>query len=96
MAWDDFLDDLQTKAEEAFSNVSSQAIGQTIDKFLRIGEPPKSNLTAQQVANGERGQAPNIIIQQQSSAFSDKMMKFAPYIIVGIFIILALFIRRKK
>lgn len=95
MAWDDFLDDLQNKAEEAFSNVTSQAIGQSINNFLRIGDPPKSNLTAQQVANGERGQAPNIIIQQTPSVLSENLMKFAPWMIVAVFVAIALFFRRK-
>lgn len=98
MAWDDFLDDLQDRAEDAFSNVTSKVIDQGVQSlgFLKIGKPPQSNLTAQQVQSGQSGAPPsNVVAQQGPSSFMGSISSYLPYIIIVLIVGAAFLFRRK-
>lgn len=98
MAWDDFLDDLQDAASEQFSNVSKSLVQGGLTKlgFIKVGQPPLSNLTANQVASGMTGQpASNIVAQQGPGSAFGGMMQYLPYIVIAL-IVGAAFLFRKK
>lgn len=55
------FDDIKKQAEEASkklgSNVEAYLKTNVTNAFVKVGEPPKGNLTAEQIAQGQKGQA---------------------------------------
>ncbi len=79
MAW---IDDIQTRLEQSvnnqFNDINSYLKSRVTDVVVKIGEPPKGNLTTAQVEAGQTGQTPPVaapaggvqnVIQNQLSQF---------------------------
>tara|TARA_R110000803_G_scaffold5670_1_gene18710 strand:+ start:6919 stop:7251 length:333 start_codon:yes stop_codon:yes gene_type:complete len=110
MFFDDLLDNIQSSAEEAFSNFGSDALQGGLQQFgfIQTGAPPKTNPTAAQVQTGQRGQPTQTVITPRPSAETNQLKNgfgfsfgengigaMTPAIIVAAFVGLALLLRRK-
>lgn len=108
MGWgDDFLAGIATKVESAASNVAQSAtdfISNTVsESLIRIGPKPTGNLTAQEIADGERGggvelrsssQDPSLLSRAAGSVSS--MQSFLPYMAFGILGIAAILLLKRR
>lgn len=96
MDWfDDLMDTASDKAGNLFSNYSDQFIDKGLS-FIGIGAPPKTNLTAKQVMNGELGSPTTQVITsttRKATSFLDSIGG-TPVAVAGGLIILALLLRR--
>jgi len=94
------LDDLKKAGEEASkklgSNVQDYLKSNVTAAFVKVGEPPRGNLTAAQIAQGQTGQAPQAAIAAPASGLqmiSGNMGMIVP--LVGGIILLALLMKRR-
>lgn len=100
--FDDLGDNLQTSAQNVFSNYVEIAASQIIEKnvpLVRIGQPPQGNLTAKQVQSGQTGS--NILSQPltgngQGFSIQNSLLKLGPIGIIGIALIAGLIWRFRK
>lgn len=110
MFFDDFLDNVQGAAEDAFSNFSASAINSGLEQFgfIQTGAPPQQNPTAKQVASGQNGAPVSTTIQARPTAETNQLKNgfgfsfgqngigaMTPAIIVAAFVGIALLLRRK-
>lgn len=80
-----FLDDLRVRAEQSFNSVSGDINdylkNRITDAVVKVGEPPKGNLSAAQIAQGQTG-APAAAQQIIPPAVAN-YAKFLPIIAIG-------------
>lgn len=82
-----FLDEIRARAEESLNNISTDVNSyfktRVTDAVVKLGEPPKGNLTAAQIAQGQTGApAASQTIQPASSGFDFK--KYLPFLAIGV------------
>lgn len=95
------FDDIKKQAESAVSklgsNVNDYLKTNVTAAFVKVGEPPKGNLTPEQIAQGQTGQAATAQVAQPASGMQSMMsgpMMYALPIVAGI-VVLALVLKRK-
>ena len=90
-----FIDDLEARLKQSTQNIgndiNSYIQNRLTDAVVKIGEPPKGNLTAQQIAQGQTGQGQAIAApasQAVSSGFNyNKLLIPAAILAVGFFLL---------
>lgn len=93
------FDDIKKQAEAAVgqlgSNVQDYIKTNVSAAFVKVGEPPKGNLTPAQIAAGQTGQPPAIV--QPASMMQNAMSSAMPYlpIIAGV-VVLALVLKKRR
>lgn len=88
-----WLDTINDKGKELFSNYSTKFVDQLFKeqpKNIVVAAPPKSNLTADQIADGQKGAIAGL---QQVGATMNKFMM--PLLVVGAFIVAALVLKKR-
>lgn len=79
------------RVNDFFSNVTSFLLTKAEEKFIKVSEPPKGNLTADQVAQGQKGQIQGLPAPQVNN--NSKMIGIV-MIVVAVFA--AIFLLGKK
>lgn len=89
-----FIDDLQARLQQSVQNVgndiNSYIQNRLTDAVVKVGEPPKGNQTAAQVAAGQTGQAQPMAVSasQAISGFDlKKLLIPAAVLAVGYFLL---------
>lgn len=89
-----WLDTISEKGKELFSNYSTQFVESYLKKEtppnVVVAPPAKSNLTADQVADGQRGAIAGL--QQFSSSMNGYLM---PVLVLGAFIVAAFAFKKR-
>ena len=79
------------KVNDFFSNVGSVLIEAAKDKFIKVAEPPKGNLSPAQVADGQRGQIQGLPAPEVNNA-----SKFTGIALIIGSVLAAIFLFKKK
>ena len=96
MGW---FDDLQARVEEfqdtnLGSTISDYIENRVVDAVVKIGPQPTGNLSASQIAQGQRGGTPPVVQSPVASVApsmqSSSVMKYLPFVAIGLIAVLLL------
>jgi hypothetical protein len=87
-----FWDDIGAKIKEGADNVVKDVqtnVNQyfqqrLIDPLVKIGEPAKGNLTAAEIAAGERGAPPPIAAAASAPVIQQNLMMYLPIVAIAV------------
>lgn len=81
----DFFDEIKARAADSFNNISTDINdyfkSRITEAVVKVGEPPRANLTALQVAQGQTGAPSQSQVIPASSGVDMKML--IPVVAVG-------------